>query len=344
MELISADGVEVVNCHAAGEVGDVIIGGVAPPPGDSLAEQSRSIARDQRLRNFVLNEPRGGVFRHVNLLIPPKSPEAVIGYIIMEPIHTPLMSGSNTICVATVVLQTGLVHMLEPVTEFVMEAPGGLVRIRAECQGGKVTAVTLQNMPSFAQHLDAALEVEGLGTLTVDTAFGGDSFVMVDAGALGFSLDPSEAADLAQMGARLTAAATEQIGFDHPLHPEWSHISFCQFMGPVVSGENGPEARNTVAIEPGKLDRSPTGTGLSARMALRYAKGEMQVGDRFTAISIIGSRFTGEILGETEIGRITAIQPAVTGRGYITGRATLTLDPDDPWPQGYRLSDTWPGA
>jgi len=199
----SSKTIHVISAHAEGEVGDVIVGGVAPPPGKTLWEQSRFIARDQTLRNFVLNEPRGGVFRHVNLLVPPKHPEAAAAFIIMEPEDTPPMSGSNSICVSTVLLDGGILPMQEPVTEFTLEAPGGLVRVRAECSGGKARRIFVQNLPSFAQKIAVPLEVEGLGTLTVDTAFGGDSFVMVDAQPLGFGLTPDEAHDLARLGARL---------------------------------------------------------------------------------------------------------------------------------------------
>ena len=156
--------VQIVGCHAEGEVGDVIVGGVAPPPGDTLWEQSRFIARDQSLRRFVLNEPRGGVFRHVNLLVPPKDPRADMGFIIMEPEDTPPMSGSNSLCVATVLLETGILPMSEPETVMTLEAPGGLIRVHAACSGGQVDAVRVHNVASFAARLGAALEVEGLGT------------------------------------------------------------------------------------------------------------------------------------------------------------------------------------
>src|SRR5690606_20725570 len=184
----STRSIHIVSCHAEGEVGDVIVGGVAPPPGDSLWEQSRFIARDQALRNFVLNEPRGGVFRHVNLLVPPKDKRAQMGFIIMEPEDTPPMSGSNAICVATVLLDTGIVPMTEPERRLLLEAPGGLIEVVAACREGKVESITVRNMPSFADRLGAALEVEGIGTLTVDTAYGGDSFVICDAATLGFSI------------------------------------------------------------------------------------------------------------------------------------------------------------
>lgn len=231
--------VHIVSCHAEGEVGDVIVGGVLPPPGDTLWEQRNFIASDGKLRNFVLNEPRGGVFRHVNLLVPPKNPAADMGFIIMEPEDTPPMSGSNSICVATVLLDTGIVPMNEPETRLVLEAPGGLVQVVAECRNGKAERIRVTNVPSFADRLDAPLEVAGLGTLTVDTAYGGDSFVIADAAALGFSVTPDEARDLAETGARITRAANEQLGFVHPENPEWDHISFCQLALPVEETADG---------------------------------------------------------------------------------------------------------
>ena len=333
--------IHVISAHAEGEVGDVIVGGVLPPPGNTIWEQSRWIARDETLRNFVLNEPRGGVFRHVNLLVPPKHPEAQAAFIIMEPEDTPPMSGSNSICVSTVLLDGGLVPMQEPETHMVLEAPGGLVRVRAECRDGKAERIHVQNVPSFAAGLAQTLEVEGLGTLTVDLAYGGDSFVVVDAEALGFSLTESEAHDIAKLGVRITNAANDQLGFVHPENPDWRHISFCLFAGPLVGGAEGLETGAAVAIQPGKVDRSPTGTALSARMALLHARGRMKAGDRLTARSLIGSTFAGTILGETKVGTVPAIVPEISGRGWITGIHQHMLDPTDPWPEGYRLSDTW---
>ena len=337
----SSKTVHVISAHAEGEVGDVIVGGVAPPPGDTLWEQSRWIARDGTLRNFVLNEPRGGVFRHVNLLVPPKNPLADAAFIIMEPEDTPPMSGSNSICVATVLLDGGILPMREPVTEMVLEAPGGLVRVRAECRNGKAERIFVENLPSFADRLAVPLEVEGLGSLTVDTAYGGDSFVIVDAAALGFRLVPDEAHEIARLGVRITAAADAQLGFRHPENPDWRHFSFCLFAGPVTREGIELRAGAAVAIRPGKVDRSPTGTALSARMAVLHARGEMGLGDRFTAVSLIGSTFGGRILGAAEVGGRPAIRPEISGRAWITGTHQHMLDPDDPWPEGYRLSDTW---
>lgn len=336
--------VHVVSCHAEGEVGDVIVGGIAPPPGESLWEQSRFIASDNVLRNFVLNEPRGGLFRHVNLLVPAKNAKAVMGFIIMEPIHTPPMSGSNSICVATVLLDSGIVPMLEPETRFTMEAPGGLVDVVAACRNGKAERITVTNVASFADKLDVPLEVEGLGTLRVDTAYGGDSFVIVDAHAIGFRIAPDEAHEIAELGVRITRAANEQLGFAHPDNQGWNHISFTQFAAPLQTENGLLVGANAVAIEPGKVDRSPTGTGCSARMAVLHAKGIMKAGDKFIATSILGSRFEGQIVAETRVGGKPAIVPSISGRGWITGTHQLLLDPADPWPEGYRLSDTWPKA
>jgi proline racemase len=251
------------------------------------------------------------------------------------------MSGSNTICVTTVLLETGILPMIEPVTRLVLEVPAGLVEVEAACHGGKVRSVAFRNVPSFSDRLDAKLEVPGLGTLTVDTAFGGDSFVLVDAAALGFAIAADEAADLAAAGSRIISAANEQLGFRHP-EQAWDHISFCQFAGPLERTATGWKGRNTVAIKPAKLDRSPTGTGCSARLAVLHARGRIAVGETYEALSVLGSSFLCRIDATTQIAGRPAVIPRVEGRAFITGTHQHMLDPDDPWPQGYRLADTWP--
>ena len=333
--------IHVISAHAEGEVGDVIVGGVTPPPGETLWEQRSFIARDQTLRNFVLNEPRGGVFRHVNLLVPPKHPEADAAFIIMEPEDTPPMSGSNSICVSTVLLDGGLIPMREPETHLTLEAPGGLVRVRAECRNGKAERIFVRNLPSFADKLDRPLEVPGLDTLRVDTAYGGDSVVFVDAPALGLEIVEAEARDIARLGVAITDAANGQLGFLHPENPDWNHISFCAFRGPLSETGTCLTGKSAVAIQPGKVDRSPTGTAVSARMAVMAARGRMRRGQTFEAVSIIGSRFSGRIVDEVQVGQRRAIVPEISGRGWITGMHQHLLDPSDPWPGGYRLSDTW---
>lgn len=334
--------VEIVGCHAEGEVGDVIVSGVEPPPGDTIWDQAQWIANDQSLRNFVLNEPRGGVFRHVNLLVPAKNPKAVMGWIIMEPEDTPPMSGSNSICVSTVLLETGIIPMAEPETRFTLEAPGGLVDVIAQCSNGKAERITVKNVPCFADRLDAQIEVDGMGSLRVDTAYGGDTFVIVDAQSAGFEVTPDEARDMCVAGTVITAAANEQLGFRHPQNPEIQHISFCQFAKPLIREFGQNIGKNAVVVRPGKIDRSPTGTGLSARLAVLHAKGEAKVGDTLVARSIIDSEFTGRIEEEATVGGITGIRPSISGRAWITGRYQHILDSADPFPAGYRLSDTWP--
>ena len=334
--------IHVVGCHAEGEVGDVIVGGVAAPPGETIWEQSRWIAGDQRLRNFLLNEPRGGVFRHYNLLVPPKHPRAQMGWIIMEPEDTPPMSGSNSICVATVLLETGILPMTEPVTSIVLEPPGGLIEVTAHCHESKVTRVSVKNVASFVDRQDQMLEVAGLGTLRVDTAYGGDSFVILDAAQLGYDLRPDEARELAETGIKITNAANEQLGFHHPENAEWNHLSFCQITAPLQKEGDALVGRNTVIIKPGKLDRCPTGTGCSARMALLHQQGRLKVGQRYIGESIIGSRFECTIDSETKVGDKPAIHPRISGQAWITGTYQYFLEPSDPWPEGYRIADTWP--
>ena len=335
--------IEIITCHAEGEVGDVIVAGVPPPPGETLWEQRTFLATDETLRNYVLNEPRGGVFRHVNLLVPPADPRADMGFLIMEPADTPPTSGSNSICVTTVLLDHGILPMTEPETRLVLEAPGGLIEVLARCQDGKAERITITNVASFAAQLDVPLEVQGYGTLIVDTAYGGDSFVIVDAAALHLDLVPSHARHLTELGLKIVRAANEQLGFSHPDVPEWNHLSFCQFAGPLTRHGKLLTGSNAVAIRPGKIDRSPTGTGCSARMAVLHRKGLMQLGDTYQARSIIGSEFLCHIEQLTSVGKIPALRPSISGRAWITGTTTHRLHPEDPWPEGYRLSDTWPG-
>jgi proline racemase len=334
--------IHVVSCHAEGEVGDVIVGGVLPPPGKTVWDQSRFIASDKTLRDFVLNEPRGGVFRHANLLVPPKNSSAAMGWIIMEPADTPPMSGSNAICVSTVLLDTGIIPMVEPITRMILESPGGVIEIEAECEAGKANRINVRNVPSFADKLNAPIEVPGVGTLVVDTAYGGDSFAIVDAHRVGFSIKPDEASDLVELGLRITNAADEQLGFAHP-ERTWNHISFCQFAAPIGRKEEGVlTGVNAVVVRPGKIDRSPCGTGCSARMAVLHAKGEMRRGDRFIGSSIIGTEFYCRIHSELTVGGRLGISPIISGRAWVTGTHQLMIDPTDPFPTGYRISDTWP--
>jgi trans-L-3-hydroxyproline dehydratase len=332
----------VVGCHAGGEIGNVVVGGVLPPPGDTVFEQMQVLARDDSLRRVLLREPRGSVAAHANLIVPSKREDCAAGYIIMEPTEYPAMSGSNTICVATVLLETGMVEMLEPETTVRLEAPAGVVEVTARCSNGKCESVEFTNVPCFADRLDAQLEVDGLGTLTVDVAFGGMWYAIADAHALGFKLEPSEARELSLVGERIRLAAREQLPCEHPENPEIAGVSIVEIAEPWQGV--GSVTKNAVVVAPGRLDRSATGTGLSARMAALHARGELHVGDAMTHASVIGSTFDGRIVSETVVGDRPAIVPAIRGSAWITGITQVLVDPTDPFPEGYLLSDTWPGS
>jgi trans-L-3-hydroxyproline dehydratase len=334
--------ITVVSAHAEGEVGDVITGGVLPPAGATMMDKKLSMERDHdHIRRLLIQEPRGSVARHVNLLVPSTRDDCVAGAIIMEPTEYPPMSGSNTMCIATVLLETGIVPMLEPETRFRLDMPAGPVDIIAACEGGKCISVTIHNVPSMALKLDAPLEIAGVGTLTCDIAYGGMIFAICDAQALGFAITPDEARDLAVLGEKVRTAARAQHPVVHPELPDVRDVSIVQFAGPLSKIESGFAARNTCIVSPGRSDRSPTGTGTCARMAVLHARGLMKTGDRLVHESIIGSRFTGRILGETSSAGRPAILPSITGRAWITGHHQHMLDATDPWPEGYRVADTW---
>jgi proline racemase len=334
--------ITVVGCHAGGEIGNVIVGGVLPPPGKNVFEQMLALRADDSLRRLLLREPRGSVAVHANLVVPATRADCDAGFIIMEPTEYPPMSGSNTICVATVLLETGMVELREPETTLRLEAPAGPVEIRAACSDGRVDSVELTNVPSFVGQLDARLEVAGLGTITVDVAYGGMWYAIADAAALGFELEPGEARELSRVGELIRDAAREQLSCFHPENPEISGVSIVQLAEPWRGV--GAVTRNAVVVAPGRLDRSATGTGLSARMAVLHARGLLGVGDAMTHASPIGSTFDGRIVAETSVGGRPAIVPAIRGSAFITGITQVVVDPRDPFPEGYLLSDTWPGA
>jgi trans-L-3-hydroxyproline dehydratase len=333
--------ITVVGCHAGGEIGNVVIGGVLPPAGRTVFERMLALRSDDSLRRLLLREPRGSVAVHANLIVPSNRPECAAGFIIMEPTEYPPMSGSNTICVATVLLETGMVEMREPETTLRLEAPAGVVEVTARCGDGRCESVELTNVPCFADSIDAALEVEGLGTIRVDVAFGGMWYAIADAAALGFALEPAEARELSRVGELIRLAAREQLPCAHPENPEIAGVSIVEIAEPWRGV--GAVSKNAVVVAPGRLDRSATGTGLSARMAALHARGLMGAGDGMTHASVIGSAFDGRIVSETEVGGRPAIVPAIRGSAWITGIAQVFVDPDDPFPEGYLLSDTWPG-
>jgi proline racemase len=334
--------VTVVGCHAGGEIGNVVTGGVLPPDGETVFERMLALRADDSLRRLLLREPRGSVAVHANLIVPSQRSDCAAGFIIMEPTEYPPMSGSNAICVATVLLETGMVEMHEPETTLRLEAPAGVVEVAARCRNGRCESVELTNVPCFADRIDAALEVEGLGTVTVDVAFGGMWYAIADAAALGFALEPAEARELSRVGERIRVAAREQLPCVHPDKPEIAGVSIVE-IAEQWRGV-GEVSRNAVVVAPGRLDRSATGTGLSARMAALHARGLMRAGDGMTHASVIGSTFDGRIVSETTVAGRPAIVPAIRGSAWITGIAQVFVDPDDPFPEGYLLTDTWPGG
>ena len=299
----------------------------------------------------MLREPRGYPGLCANLVVQPSDPAAVAGFVIMEQTEYPVMSGSNTICVATVLLETGMVPMTEPVTEFTLEAPAGLIRVRAAVNGIKVTSVTFENMPAFATHLEVPLEVPQLGTVTVDVAFGGMFYVLVEAEKVGLRLAPDEGADLVRVGEMIKAAARDQLPVSHPKDPGISGVTVCQFTGPPQGAD--AEGRNTVVISTGALDwqkpsswtgildRSACGTGTCARMAVLHAKGQLPLNQDFRHEGILGTVFTGRLIDETAVGQYQAVVPTITGRAWIYALTQYVLDPDDPFPTGFRVGDLW---
>jgi proline racemase len=334
--------VTVVGVHAEGEVGRVITGGVIAPRATSMFERQQAFIRDQDwLRGMLLSDPRGSVNAAVNLVTPPIAPEADIGLIVIESDYYPAMSGSNLMCTVTAVLETGMVPMVEPVTRLTVDTPAGLVQVEAECDNGKCRRVSFRNVPAFVMHRDAPVEVAGLGTVTVDVAYGGMIYVIVEAERLGFTLARDEARALVEMGERIKLAAAEQLPSVHPDNPGIHTINQTLFAGPLTERDGVKTAKNAVVVSPGRIDRSPCGTGSSARMALMHARGELAVGERFVHTSILDTEFACAIEAETMVGGGPAVMTRVAGRAWLTGVSYYGSDPDDPFPHGYRLNDTW---
>jgi proline racemase len=332
----------VVECHTGGEIGKVVIAGVGDVPGQTMFDKRTYLEQHRDdIRQLLLREPRGGVTHVANILLPSNDPEADFGFVIAESTEYPAMSGSNTICTATVLLETGMVAMTEPVTELVLESPAGLIRLECTCENGKVTGVTFVNQPAFVYELDALIEVPGLGELRVDVAWGGMAYVLVDATQLGLELIPEEGQRLCALGQLIKRAAADQLTAVHPLHPEYPGITQTEFTGPVRREDGVLTSRNAVVVSPGRLDRSPCGTGTSARLAVLHRRGEIDLNEQFVHESVIGSRYSARIEAVARVGAIDAVVPSVTGTAWITEVSQVGVDPTDPFPLGYTLGDTW---
>lgn len=344
--------IQAVDAHACGEPGRVIVGGVLDVPGATMFEKMRHLqTHADGLRKRMLREPRGYPAANCNVILPPTHPEADAGFVIMEQTEYPGMSGTNTICVTTVLLETGMLPMREPVTEVILEAPAGLIRVRAECAHGKVQRVTFQNVPAFAVYLDKPIEVPHLGTVTVDVAYGGMFYVIADAAAFGLRLRPEEGRDIVRISEMIKAAAQEQLPVVHPEQPGFAGVTIAQLSGPP----SRPDAhmKNAVTVSTGKLDwnrpatwtgaidRSPCGTGTCARMATLHAKGKLGLNEDFRHEGILGTLFTGRLIGETRIDEYRAVIPTLSGQAWITGFASYVVDPEDPFPEGFTVGDIW---
>jgi proline racemase len=330
----------------------VIIGGVLDVPGATMFDKMRHLERHgDALRRCMLREPRGYPAANCNVVLPPTRPEADAGFVIMEHVEYPGMSGTNTICTATILLETGMVPMREPVTELTLEAPAGLIRIRAECAGGKVRSVTFRNVPAFAVYLDRTIEVPKLGTVTVDVAYGGMFYAIADARAFGLALTPDEGRDIVRITEMIKTAAREQLPVTHPEQPGFSGISIAQLSGPpsrpdahmknVVTVSTGELDWNRPSTWTGVIDRSPCGTGTCARMATLHARGRLGLEEDFRHEGIVGTIFTGRLVAETTVGPYRAVVPTLTGQAWITGFASYVIDPDDPFPEGFTVTDIW---
>jgi proline racemase len=346
--------ITAVDAHAAGEPGRVIIGGVLDVPGGTMFEKQQFFARHRdSLRKLMLREPRGYPALCCNVVLPPTHPDADAGFVIMEQTEYPAMSGSNTICVVTVLLETGMVPAVEPVTELVLEAPAGLVSVRAEVRDGKVLSVTFENVPAFVVCLDAEIDVPELGKVTVDVAWGGMFYVIADAAQFDLPLTPAHAGRIARVGEMLRAAAGEQVTAVHPENPAVRGVSISQLSGPPTSDD--ADAQNAVVVSTGSvdwerpetwtgaLDRSPCGTGTCAKMATLYERGMLPLGQEFRHQGILGTVFTGRLMHETAVGDYRAVVPSITGQAWITGMSQYVIDPTDPFPEGFRVGDIWGG-
>jgi proline racemase len=343
--------ISAIDLHACGEPGRVITGGVLDVPGKTMFEKRLYLEQhmdDLRLR--MLREPRGYPAANCNLLLPPTRPDADAGFVIMEQVEYPPMSGTNTICVVTALLETGMIHASADKVRLKLEAPAGLIEIEAQMRDGQVTAVTFQNQPAFAVHLDARVEVPQLGTVQVDVAYGGMFYVIIDAAQFGLKLTADEARDIVRIGEMVKAASREQLAAVHPENPQISGITIAQLSAPPLGKA---DRRNAVVVSTGELnwnrpsswtgtlDRSPCGTGTCAKMAVLHAKGLLPLNQDFVHEGILGTTFTGRLVSETKTGPYNAVVPAITGRAWITGFANYVVAEDDPFPNGFVVGDLW---
>lgn len=332
--------VRIVGAHAEGEIGRVIVDGAPPIPGKTMLERLKWLnEQGDDLRRFTLFEPRGAAQMTVNLLTEPCTPGAHAGFIPMQGDGSHAMSGSNAICVTTVLLETGIVEMKPGTQRIVLDTAAGPVTATATCSTEKVESVSLDFFPSFAEQLDVEISADGIGPVTLDVAFGGVYYIIVDAAQFGLAIEPGSAKQLVSLGQQLLASARKQLSVQHPLVPEFNTLEFCMFTS--TENKSARIFRNATIMPPGRIDRSPCGTGTAARLAVMHAKGQVGIGDEVTMRSTIGSRFLSRIVGVTQIGDYNAVLPNITGRAWIFSNGEYGVSPDDPFPEGFTMADTW---
>ncbi|HIB94547.1 MAG TPA: hypothetical protein EYO60_09725 [Candidatus Lambdaproteobacteria bacterium] len=346
--------IHAVDLHACGEPGRVIVGGVLDVPGESMFEKMQHLSQKaDSLRLRMLREPRGYPAANCNLILPSNNPEAVAGFVIMEQTEYPGMSGTNTICVVTTLIETGMVEVNEPFTDFKLDTPAGLISIRAEVSNGKATNVTFENVPAFSVYTNESISVPEIGEVKVDVAYGGMFYVILDSEELGLKLSPENGGEIVRVAEMVKAIASEKLPVVHPENKEISGITIAVVSGPP---EN-PAAtlKNVVVVSTGKLDwdrpetwkgvidRSPCGTGTCAKMASLFEKNMLDVDTDFIHEGILGTTFTGRLVRKTKVGDYDAVVPTITGRAWITGFAQYVVDANDPFPEGYTIGDIWGG-
>ncbi|KAJ5101175.1 proline racemase [Penicillium angulare] len=336
--------IDIIGVHCAGEVGDVIVGGVADPPNCSTMYEKLVYFRDKsdHIRQLLLKEPRGRPAMNTNLILPPCNPDADAGLLIMESEEYPPMSGGNTICAATVLLETGMVKMIEPVTNIKLDTAAGLVGVKADRMNGKCQAVSFDNVPAFVFKLDHIVDVSGVGSVSVDIAWGGMMYAVVDVRQIGLEISNANGPQLIDIGERIKRAVQGSYVPIHPENPDIRGVSIIEFTEPLLEESDGIKtAVNTVVVSPGRFDRCPCGTGSCARMAILHARGQIEIGERFHHRSIIGSSFECHIRGTAKVGEYDAVLPTVKGSAWIYGRKQMFLDEEDPFPVGFRVGDQW---
>ena len=330
--------IDSVLVHCQGEIGKVIVGGVPPIPGATALAQMNHINQvDDSLRRFVTFEPRASVAMSTNLLLKPTRPDADAGFIVLQADRAHPMSGSNCICVVTALLETGRVKMIEPETVVRLDTPAGLITARARCQDGRCLSVSLDNVPAFVEALDAEIATPHWGRIKADIAFGGVFYAIVDVAQLGLTIAPENARALAEAGIELKQLIGRQVSVHHPEIAGLDELAYVMFRSLEPDGA----VRTCTTLKPGRVDRSPCGTGSSANLAVLHARGEINAGESRRSRSIIGGEFLAEVIEVTSVGNRPAIRPRITGSAWIYGTETLRLDAADPFKTGFALSDSW---